>query len=295
MLQLPWTIVTFADNEMLRTINLESLARAAVLVSLYLLLLTVVTLVYLARFKRDTPRWLWPFANMSEEDTMSLYRCVTWTMTAILLLFVGLLHVLEGDHLLLGTLMVPTATLTVVVLGTALINRGIFRMFVTRSAIRVAIAGGAIACLFAVWTVFRDSAQAYLATFGVFVLLALAIVAGKRLCREWWRYPLRHYMVTSMLLWSICAVLPAYGFYKIAHRSEMNVVVSLERNYQQRAARHRARSLENYFSGISIPDRPGFLARARDYCGNYQARLSGPRHGATRERGPGAPDSGSIL
>jgi hypothetical protein len=274
----PWSIVTFADDEILRTSNLEVLARTAVLATLYLLLLTLATLVYLAQYRRDTPRWIWPLAHWEAEDRVAFYRNVAWTMTPVLLLFVVAVRSLSGDALLLVCILAPVGTLIALTAGFSVVMSNRIGLDAVRRAPLAAGAGAVIAIMAWLW-LDADSAPDAL-ELAALIVLALVIAIAQRLFRTWWHYPLRYYMITAILLWSIVAILPAYGFFKIAHESEMALIASLEQDFFHRARGRRDQLFEDYYRDIELlpGDRAELLADISADCGVYDASLSGTIH-----------------
>ena len=271
----PWSIVTFADDEILRTSNLEVLARTAVLATLYLLLLTLATLVYLALYRRDTPRWVWPLAHCEAEDRVAFYRNVAWTMTPVLLLFVVAVRSLSGDALLLVCILVPAGTLVALTAGFSFVMNNRIGPDTLRRMPLAAGAGAVITIIAWQW-LDADSAPDAM-EIAALVLVAVVIAIVQRLFRTWWHYPLRYYMITAMLLWTIVAILPAYGFFKIAHQSEMALIASLEEDFFGRARGRRDRLFEDYYRDIELlpGDRARLLADISADCGVYDASLSG--------------------
>ena len=109
---IPWAIVTFADDEVLRTLHIELLAQTAILITLYLLLALLGTLAYVLVHGRAPPLWVWP---RPEEKYRVLYSGMVWTLGAQLILFLLALDVLRGEVLALACLLLPlTAALTLV-------------------------------------------------------------------------------------------------------------------------------------------------------------------------------------
>ena len=274
----PWSIVTFADDEILRTSNLEVLARTAVLATLYLLLLTLATLVYLAMHRRDTPRWVWPLAHLEAKVRTAFYHNVAWTMIPVLLLFALAVRSLSGDVLLLVCILVPAVTLIAIPVGFSLAMSNRVDPDMLR---RAPLATGAAAIVTIVaWQWFDPASAPGGMEIAALIVFVLAIAILQRLFRAWWNYPLRYYMITAILLWSIVAILPAYGFFKIAHQSEMSLVASLEEDFFGRARSRRDRLFEEYYRDIELlpDDRARLLADIGADCGVYDASLSGTTH-----------------
>ena len=114
---IPWAIVVFADDEILRTLHIELLAQTAILITLYLLLALLGTLAYVLVHGRAPPLWVWP---RREEKYRVLYSGTVWTLGAQLILFLLALDVLRGEVLALACLVLPlTAVLTLVVAARA--------------------------------------------------------------------------------------------------------------------------------------------------------------------------------
>ena len=306
---MPWSIVTFVDNEVIRTVSFEILARATILIALYLFILTAATIVYLLLCSRDTPRWLWPLANIPRLERTQIYYDVARLLAVVILIAVLTLRNLTGDAILLLCMTVPILVLILVIAG--------FAMF-TRKSIDVAFirqATWVLVCLTTATTVswYFFARSEHHDWFAAAVVCVLICVFALRpwpthswaslepiVPRLWkcWNCPLRPYMLSSVLLWLIIAVLPAYGFFNIAQQSELSLLAELEQSFFQRAHNHRALSLEDQYRNVELPDkhRKDFLAGATRRFGVYDASLStGQQQRAASDTKPGQNSFSSKL
>lgn len=269
---LPWSIVTFADDEIMRTSSLEVLSRSTILVSLYLLLLVGLTVIYIGLRRRDVPKWLWPLSDRSEDINETLYRDISRLFAAVILVFVLVLRGAPPDLLLLASVIIPLLTVLTIVAGFSLYDKDLVHPNSVNIAMRVFVAVAATAMI--AWY----SADAHLSAgrFEAITVLMLALFFGATTesFAYWWRRPLRAYMLVSVLLWTIVAVLPAYSFFKIAHGNEMSIVAQLERDFLERVTSDRARQIEDYYRDIKVAGRSAFLGDLLGDCGIYDAMLS---------------------
>lgn len=292
---IPWAIVTFADDEILHTLHIELLAQTAILITLYLLIALMGTLAYVLVHGRAPPLWVWP---RREEKYRVLYSGTVWTLGAELILFLLALDVLRGEVLALACLLLPlTAVLTLVVAARAaqLLNArppdgttvdahriavaGRFRRSTAwLFALAVALFAGLIVVMSRYYPVTAAQVDTGTETVILGLLLVIVIAAGgiagrfrgQRRSREgvsdfpwvrWWRDPLRPHIVATVIVWLVLGALPAYGLYKSALANEMTVVSMGEQAYLGRAFAWRACKIQDDFRLIPTADSQASLKR----------------------------------
>jgi len=111
---LPWTVMTFADDEVLRTAHVELLVRTAVLVGAYLLSAFLGTLLYMLFHGREAPVWMWP---RRERRYQAFYFATIGSLAVQLVVFLLALDVLHGWTIVLASLLLPVPALLTVVLA----------------------------------------------------------------------------------------------------------------------------------------------------------------------------------
>jgi hypothetical protein len=292
---IPWVIVTFADDEILHTLHIELLAQTAMLIGLYLLLALLGTLAYALVHGRAPPLWVWP---RREEKYRVLYSGTVWTLGMQLILFVLALDMLRGEVLALACLLLPlTAALTLVVAARAaqLLNArppdrttvdahrttvtGRFRRSISLLfALAVALIAGLIVVMSRFYPVTAAQVDLGMETAILGLLLVVVIAAAgiaervreRRRSRErandfpwvrWWRDPLRPHIVATVITWLMLGALPAYGLYKFALANEMTVVSKVEQAYLGRAFTWRACKIQDDFRLIPTADSKAALKR----------------------------------
>ena len=284
MHDIPWSIVTFADDEILRTLHVELLAQTAILITLYLLLAFIGVLIYILFHGREPPPWVWPRRG---EEYRVLYSTMVWSLCAQLILFMLALDVLRGEILVLASLILPLPGLLTVLLAARAARRLNARppAGVTHDMHRAAIVVGlrrgiallivlAVALFVAANVTMRHyypvtAAQVDTGTeTGMLgVLLVIVIVAGaiaERAGRRqrsqphesaagqnrwlgWWRDPLGPHILGTLIVWLLLGALPAYGLYKFALANQMTVVTKAEQAYFGRAFAWRACKTQEEF------------------------------------------------
>lgn len=262
MQQLPWSVVTFLDDETLRTSFLESLMHSVMLMLAHLVLYFLATVVYLAFWGRSSPVWMWPYLS----DRASDYRWLAW-MLMVLLLGVGLvLHNVNGTQLLWLGLLVPVIPIAIASVGPMIRRQDRDARFV-RNVIVAAASVAAIVCL----TVpIRQPEQLSLASTNSVLVVALLVVwfpgvvyalarlrltsngsvstvsGGER------RDALTAYIATAVLMWAIIATLPAYGYAKVAVNDQIGVLVKYENQAVARRIAAREDAIREYYLQVDM-------------------------------------------
>jgi len=283
---IPWAIVTFADDEVLRTQHIEILAQAAILITLYLLLALLGTLVYILTHGREPPLWVWP---RREDKYRVLYTSTVWTLGAQLILFLLAVDVLRGEVLALACLLLPLCGMVTIVVAarharqlsalppdhrTADAVAGRFRRFMALLLVlAIAVLFGLIVTMKRYYPVAAAQIETGMETAGLAVLLVVVMAAGaigerfrgRRPSQEagqlfpwvrWWRDPLRPHIVASILVWLVLGTLPAYGLYKFALANEMTVASMNEQAYLGRAFAWRACKMQEDSRKIPTSTQP---------------------------------------
>lgn len=291
---LPWSVLTFVDDEVLRTLHIELLARTAVLVTIYLLLALLGTLLYMLFHGREPPMWLWP---RRERRYREIYHALVWSLVVQLIVFLLGHDLLRGETLVLACLLLPLPALGTVVLAARAAQRlneepagdaapETYRAAVIRrqrwiSTIVAALTVVLLAASIAAMRYF-DPTSAALVRIGsgtaVLVLLLLLLIAApavalawerrastpraaqpgartrQRPWMRWWRDPLAPHIIGTTVIWLLLGALPAYGLFKFALASQMTVVTKQEQTYLARAFARRGCRIQDDFRLIPTPD-----------------------------------------
>jgi hypothetical protein len=289
---LPWAVMTFADDEVLRTFHVELLGRTAALIAGYWLLALLGTLAYMLFKGRQPPVWMWP---RREKRYRELYCATVWGLAAQLGVFLVAVDVLQGLMLALACILLPLAAVVTVGISAMAADRvgealsaatgsvasipGRGRVgakaanAVTQHRLRVGFVIAATVVLVAGLTtamyVLEPIAAARVHVgvgFAAAMALAVALVAspwlGKKawqlpvLCR--WQEPLAPHIVGSAIVWLLVGALPAYGFFEFALAREETVATKAELAYLARAYAWRACEIAKDFRLIQPP--PGAVA-----------------------------------
>ncbi|MCP4660379.1 MAG: hypothetical protein GY856_33680 [bacterium] len=224
---LPWSIVTFADKELLNTARLECLAHAVILSICYLLCYFLFSLIYLLATGKQT-NWLWPDPNKEP-----LYRHLTVLFGVLLVLFALSLHFLPASCYLVLCFTFPAVS---VALASLRLRR---RRPSEGSTSTPAVRGR----LLRLWG------------------SALGRMSGMV---RWIPFPRRwkddsflvwHYAAV-VLLWFLIAILPAYGFYKLAFKEQQRLLVKVENLYVADRLEQRACAIADYYEPIASGPEP---------------------------------------
>jgi hypothetical protein len=285
---IPWAIVTFADDEILRTQHIEMLAQTAILITLYMLLALLGTLVYIFIHGRQPPLWIWP---RREARYRVLYASTLWTLAAQLILFLLALHILRGEALALACLLLPLCgVLTIAVAARhaqllsapppagrtpddyrATVASRYRRCIALLLMLALAVLLGLIVMMKRRYPVAAAQIEIGVETAGLLILLVSVMAAGAIAERisgrqssgkptqvfpwvHWWRDPLRPHIVASVIVWLVLGALPAYGLYKFALENEMTVVSMSEQAYLGRAFAWRACKMQEDSRMVPVID-----------------------------------------
>jgi len=245
MAGLPWTIITFVDDEVLRTFHVELLGRTSALIALYLFIALGVTLLYMFVFGRQPPVWMWP---RREPDYWLAYRTATCSLLVQLAFFLMAVDLLSGLTLLAASVAMPSIALVTVALSAGSTTRP-DRAHLNRSSLLTAAAAGGVGTILIAAEHWLDPIAGASARPGVgvaaaiaFLLLAVALACvpehlwGKALQR----YPLLPHTAGTVLVWLIVGALPAYALFAFALARQTTVATMAEQAYVGRAEASRA-------------------------------------------------------
>jgi hypothetical protein len=270
---LPWALLTFADDEVLRTAHAELLLRTGVLVGGFLLIALLATLGYLLVRGRRAPTWMWPHLQPRHRK---IYVTTLCGLVALLAITAQGLAVLRGDVLFAASLLMPAPAIVMIVLATMLCARldaqpgksaAVHRLhhrgtlaIVIATALLLPAAVLAMHVLDPIAAGYPVTGVRWLAC-AVVVLLAIAGVAfvpkrwittsqliAKRIAPPWWRpKPVRLHIACTVILWLDVGALPAYGLYKLALDGELATMTRAEQAYVARSHAWRGCRIEQDF------------------------------------------------
>ena len=205
-----WSLITFADKEPTRTVNIEWLVTAWLFALIYLsvyVLLCVVILIWRPSYRAS---WMWPDASR-----VPLHQRLIGSYALFVAAFGAAVYSFRNEHLLFVAWLLPFIVWTATYLALAR-RRDVARL---RS---VALGGaglGAAALMF--WLLRSDVVPATV----IAVLVALAF--GLLLIDS--RMRLRHaYVTAGMLLLLLTGVLPTLAFFKVAHAIQVESFIKYE-------------------------------------------------------------------
>lgn len=295
----PWFVMTFSDNEFLRTVHIELLAQTGILLTLYLLLAFLGTLVYILFRGRTPPIWVWP---RRQPLYRPLYCGTVWTLGAQFILFLLALDLLRGAMLVVASMTLPLPALLTVAMGAraalrlqtespeAVENRQqrINALLIGAAALMVVIA------FLAMDRVSAGQLRTGTETWILAVLLVVTAVAATvrkftaindPMWMRWWREPLGPHIIGTTIFWLLLGALPAYGLYKFALGMQMTLVTKGEQAYVGRAFAWRDCQIQNDFRQIPIPvDHGAAQARRTDADSDVYLRAALSRDVELRPR-----------
>lgn len=277
MQDMPWSVVTFADDEILRTLHIELLAQTGILVTLYLALALIGTLIYILFHGRTPPIWVWPRRQPLYRAT---YCAAVWSLGAQLILFLLTLDLLRGATLVFASMLLPLPALLTVVAAaraaqrlTAQPPKGVtpemhraavdswqLRMnAILIAAAALVLVGAFVAMPSVAASQVRIGTQTWV--LGVLLVIAVAVATVGRFTAikdpswmRWWRDPLGPHIIGTTIIWLLLGALPAYGLYKFALGTQMTLVTKAEQAYVGRAFAWRDCQIQNDFRQIPTPD-----------------------------------------
>jgi hypothetical protein len=234
----PWTLVTFVDKRMARTINLEVITLSFLLYLLFaLLVLAAISLISLPRMihvfsgryfrtQRDGIRWLWP-----NPDRALHYKLLIVSYGLIASIFLLILRV-GSEWFLLGCCVLLS-----------FLAAGLWWLIAVWEPAVDAVEDGSLASLFArgLASLRKVCRKLYAKT-----LAGLGRVAKDRLS---YRTP---YAIAFALLLSLVSVLPAAAFFKIAHNFEMRLMVKHGQIGMAKALERRTQRVAEQYASIKF-------------------------------------------
>ena len=260
----PWFVMTFSDNEILRTVHIELLAQTGILLTLYLLLAFLGTLVYILLHGRTPPTWVWP---RRQRLYRPLYCGTVWTLGAQFILFLLALDVLRGATLVVASMLLPLpALLTVVLAARAALRLQVEPAQAIESrqqrinAILIALSAAVLIVSFLAMDPvsagqLRIGTQTWI--LGMLLVVAVAAAAVRKFTAindpvwmRWWREPLGPHIIGTTIFWLLLGALPAYGLYKFALGMQMTLVAKSEQAYVGRVFAWRDCQIRSDFRQI---------------------------------------------
>jgi hypothetical protein len=225
---LPWTLIVFRDKSLLRTVNTESVAVTLAMLlgnaSIYLL---VIFLVLLRNPRYRAPQ-AWPVAQNTP-----LYARLIVLYTLTIFYGVGVVYAFDARTVLLATMLVPAQAIT----GTILVlerRRSTFRWM----ALLVAWIAVAALALYVIWRgggMPGGAVQNYPAALKIGASALIALTAWATFRQKSYRFDTSHfgraYLSAGVLLLVVGAVVPTFGFFKVASRLEMEGLVKYSQLY----------------------------------------------------------------
>jgi hypothetical protein len=302
---LPWAVVTFADDVLLRTVYIEMLMSGGVFVFVHLGLYFLLTVLYLLIRGRATPRWLWPYLSTRPET----YAWVTWLMGMAVVASMLVLGLLAGAWLLWAGLLVPLVAIMALAIGPRVLAD---EAHSARRVRALSLGGGAFVLLLAamVWLgVPRGGTPGIGAHAGLAALLLLfaagAVRAPERLAqhvvaRRLPRHapaPLRltrqldvgrwGHEATAFLIWIIIGILPAWGYARYAVAEQLEVLVRHENLHVASGLAARAAAITEHYRAVDggaevLPRRLALEQRDVYWSGMYYAPAEGRQRASDR-------------
>jgi len=271
---LPWSVVTFVDRELLRTTSIEALALSLVLAAAYLVPLLLGSIAFALIAGREAS-WLWP-----DPAKERLYRHLSWIFAQLLLAFTLALYALPAESALLAAFTMPLMAALIAWLRLMAWklrhrrNATLWRaldLFSVPLLLLLLILGLVALKLANLSLSWRD--PWLVGPFvGMLILTALyLLIHGWRDFSRPWRYRvnwLAWHCTAIVLFWLLLAVWPAVGFFKIAFVSQQRVLVKHENLHRAEGVRQLACALEDELRDVAMPDRDASLNR----------RLAAARH-----------------
>jgi hypothetical protein len=292
MRDLPWAVMTFADDEVLRSLHVELLARTGILVTLYLLLAFLGTLLYMLFHGREPPVWVWPRRDRRYRE---IYAVAVWSLAAQLIVVLLTLDFLRGELLVLASLVLPLPALATVVIADRAAQRlceplpekQLFAAHASDVVLRqmrhsglAILASVVLAAATMLAMTFWDTAAAAFHWAGLettllcvlLVVLMAAALAGTARARaalemlrvrtadstwiRWWWEPLTPHVTGTVIVWLLLGALPAYALFKYALSSQMTILTQAEQSYLARSFAWRECRVEDDLRLIATADGP---------------------------------------
>lgn len=277
---MPWYVVTFVEDEVLRTLNTEVLVNTMAIVGAYLALALLVTFVYILINGRSPPHWVWP---RRQPQFRPIYLWLLWGLSAQLAIALLSLNLLQGWMLLAAGALLPIpAVLAVVVAARAAqqvsASPGHALPQVARRQQFLAAVSASLACgMFAI-VLWQDPVAAAFVQPGPWSMLAMicatlalmsaaisldqdnepvsppALATAYLHWLERLRDPLLPHILCSVLVWLLVAALPGYAFFKFSLQEEIVRWMQMEQSYVARASEWRDCGIREDDRKIPVPE-----------------------------------------
>jgi hypothetical protein len=286
MTQVPLSIVTFMDSEILRTSTLESLMQGSMWMLLHLTLYLFASLVYIFSMGRTSPAWMWPYLSLKANH----YQWLAWFLV-VLLLGAGLvISTIDGTPLIAFCLALPIIPIIAVIPSPWILQHKL-----SDAAVRKIVTIGSLVVILASLTAFAVAVARGGGSVAAGVLAAALLLAGvvgpvilrrnetranntavpgasdnehdadtagvepdgqpapeRRAVLDW-------YITVAVMMWAIIAVLPGYGYTKSAIADQLAVLVKYENLVMTDRLIERNRQVREFYMPIEVSD--GLLAR----------------------------------
>jgi hypothetical protein len=282
--KLPWSVVTFLDDELLRTSFLESLMHGVMLMLGHLLLYFLSTLMFLFVRGRSSPLWMWPYISKRATD----YRWLAWMLLVLLCGITILINEFEGAALLWLCVFLPMLPIAVFSFGPAIVHLRNGGHFVRASAVAIplllAIISGTAVPEELVWNSMDISSRGLAIVFVALWITGLVLAMKYPLYRltgrnsasvrtasnsETLEEPdnpkmvtardrqasLDAYMLTAILMWVLIALLPAYGYAKLVVTDQLSVLIKYENQSTLRQLVDREAAINEYYLETDLPSK----------------------------------------
>ena len=225
---LPWTLIVFRDKSLLRTVNTESVAvTLAMLLGNAAIYLLVIFLVLLRNPRYRAPQ-VWPVAQNTP-----LYARLIVLYALTILYAMGVVYAFDARTVLLATMLVPAQAIiaTMLVLDR---RRYTFRWM----ALLTTWIAVAVLALYVIWRgggMPGSAVQNYPTALKIAASALIALSAWATFRQKGYRFDTsrfgRAYLSGGVLLLVVGAVVPTFGFFKVASRLEMEGLVKYSQLY----------------------------------------------------------------
>lgn len=302
---LPWAVVTFADDALLRTLYIEMLMSGGLFVFVHLGLYFLLTVLYLLIRGRATPRWLWPYLSIRPET----YAWVTWLMGMAVVASMLVLGLLAGAWLLWASLLVPLVAILALAIGPRVLAD---EAHSARRLRVLSVGGGAFVLLLAAMVylgVPRGGTPGIAAHAGLAALVLLfaagAVRVPERLAQQFVARRLPRHAAASLrltrqldvgrwghkaaafLIWIIIGILPAWGYARYAVAEQLEVLVRHENLHAASSLAARAAAITEHYRAVDggaavLQRRLGLEQRDVYWSSMYYAPAAGRQRASDR-------------
>lgn len=259
----PWSVVTFYDQQHVRTVNVEWLAITTLFLVLYMSVFLATLLGVLLVRPRYVAPWIWPSA-----DRVPVYQRLAGAFALSALSLVLAIALLKDIHLLLTAWLVPPLAWMAAYLA---LTHDMPGRTNRRGIVMAAMAAGSIALLMTLGS-HDEAGRATIIVVPAALGALLALVRRDRVRTDTtsgWSEVARSYRLAAIMLLVVTAVLPTTAFFKLAHGIQLETFIKYGQVHLARLLQARERETHLLSGPATVPAEVTAVVKQLRELGNY--------------------------